>query len=130
MPERVSAQTVDAVVQAMHEGRGLRTACKDAGVPVGALLERVSRNRRMRDRLDGAFRTSVAIVEDALFETALKGNATALTMYLCNRAPDRWKPTSALRSEPTQAPERLTPADLLERYRIEDGAAPLSKQAS
>jgi len=46
-------------------------------------------------------------VEDALFEAALGGNVTAATFYLCNRAPERWRPVQKI---PTEDRDRLNMA--------------------
>ena len=122
MAPSVFMKTVGLVIAELHAGKTLREACDEAGVPVGTLLQRVERNASARQRLDAALRTTVAVVEDALYEAAVaKGNVTAQQFFLCNRAPERWRPNSALKpGDALPRPERVTPAELLERYARED----------
>ena len=111
-----------SAIALLHQDKTLREACEEAGLSAGAVLERAARNRRVRERLEAALQTQAALVEDALYETALKGNATAQQFYLCNRAPERWRANSAARSEAPVCAERVTPAELVERYGREDEA--------
>ena len=120
MSEALAGDSIDRIVAALLEGKSLRTACEEAEVPPGEFLRRTARSRRLQKKLALAQRTAIAMVEDALYETALKGNATALALYLCNRVPERWRPTSATKAETPRTSECVTPAELLERYHSED----------
>lgn len=117
----VAESTVHHVAAGLREGKTLRAACEEAGVAPGDALARASRNRRLGERLAEAMETRTALVEDALYETAMKGNVTAQTLFLCNRAPDRWRPANS--AKPAARPaddEHVTPAELLARYARED----------
>ncbi len=119
----VAESTVHQVAAGLREGKTLRAACEEAGVALGDALARASRNRRLGERLAEAMETRTALVEDALYETAMKGNVTAQSLYLCNRAPERWRPANS--AKPAARPaddEHVTPAELLARYAREDGA--------
>ena len=122
MPRNIAATAVYAVFDGMLEGKTLRAACEEAGVAVGDVLRRAAKSPSMKARMDETQRTALAVVEDALYETAVKGNATALTFYLCNREPERWRPASAARVESEVAADSVTPAELIERYRRHDAA--------
>lgn len=130
MPRPVDIAACDQVLRALQEGRTLRDACDEAHVAPGAVLARADQSRRFRRRLEAVPRTALALVEDALYRTALNGNVPALTLYLCNRSPDRWRPTSALKAEPDIPVETVTAAELIDRYRREDNAGALPRQAS
>ncbi|HRU06201.1 MAG TPA: hypothetical protein P5137_10575 [Candidatus Brocadiia bacterium] len=121
MTKPVDEWTVKAVVEALHEGKTLRAACEGAGVSAGALLMRVERSARLKGWMAEAARTMAALVEDALYEAALDGNVTAQTLYLCNRAPERWRPAASAKASAEPAGGGMTPADLLLKYRREDG---------
>lgn len=117
----VAEQSVHQVASGLREGKTLRAACEDAGVSPGDALARASRNRRLGGRLAEALETRTALVEDALYETAMKGNVSAQTLYLCNRAPDRWRPANSAKPAARLADdEHVTPAELLARYARED----------
>ena len=122
MPPSISPDTAFLVTDALDQGKSLRTACEEAGVSAGAFLRRVKGNQRVRVQYDETRLTAVAVVEDALFETAVKGNVTAQTLYLCNRAPERWRPPNATKVREEVLSEHVTAAELLERYRREDEA--------
>ena len=117
----VAESTVHQVAAGLREGKTLRAACEDVGVSPGDALARASRNRRLGVRLAEAMETRTALVEDALYETAMKGNVTAQALFLCNRAPERWRPANS--AKPATRPvddEHVTPAELLARYARED----------
>jgi len=113
-------ERINRVIALLRDGRSLRTACNEAEVPPGDVLDRVEKNKRLRERFEAARRVSLAVAEDALFENVLKGNATAQQFYLCNRAPDRWRPNSAAKADDGPPSEHVTPAQLLARYTRED----------
>ena len=118
---KLHAQTVSFVIERMREGKTLRAACEEAGVSPGDALDRAGQSRRLTEQIGEALDLRVALVEDALYENALKGNVTAQTLFLCNRAPERWRPANATaKPENAPDPERVTPAQLLARYARED----------
>ena len=119
MTKPVDLVAVKAVVEALHAGETLRGACKGVGVSPGELLMRVERKAQFKAWMAEAGQTMVALVEDALYENARNGNATAQTLYLCNRAPDRWRPAASARANADSA-GGMTPADFLLKYRRED----------
>ena len=129
MSHPIDNTAFERVVRGLHEGRSLRAACEEADVAPGDVLARVLRSRRCRERFEAASRTALALVEDALYAAALNGNVTAVTFYLCNRVPDRWRPTAALKPETNLPAADVTAADLLERYRRADEAAALPLSA-
>lgn len=44
------------------------------------------------DAIKQAERDANEPVEDALYQAAVSGNVTAISLWLLNRAPDRWRP--------------------------------------
>lgn len=61
------------------------------GISYDTLARRIADTADIADALKRGAQAAIGRVENALFESAIKGNLGAQVFYLKNRASDRWK---------------------------------------
>ncbi len=82
-----------SIISSLKKGNTVEEACRQAGINQSTLWKW----RQKEDRIDGmiyrAIESRIQLVEDALFNSAIKGVPAAQIFFLKNRKPDRWKDT-------------------------------------
>lgn len=73
--------------------KGIRpaNACKKVGIHRSTYCAHVNQYPKFAEAVTRAEMDANELVEQALFNSALKGNPTAQQVWLYNRAPDRWQ---------------------------------------
>ena len=94
----VRHRKIKVVMQSLKKGNTLYNACEAAGISTFILWFWSKKYPRLRMILDAVRDTRVQLVEDAQYQTALKGNPQAQMFFLCNRAPDKWKRDAAIQA--------------------------------
>ena len=84
-------RALDIVLKSLRAGNNLTQACQDAGIDISTLWLWRKKYKDVDEKVEEALYERNVIVEDALFEKAIKGNVTAQIFWLCNRLPERWK---------------------------------------
>jgi len=87
------AQFLDRLRQVRSPGAAARLA------GLGLARYEVTRERRpeFAQACDEVAAENVGLVEGALLKKALGGDNTAMTFYLTNRSPERWRPATQLK---------------------------------
>lgn len=82
---------IEVVLESIKNGTSIEKACNGAGIYRSTFYDWLRDSKENKDRYDQLIDSRTLIVEDALFNNALKGNITAQIFWLKNRAPDRWQ---------------------------------------
>src|SRR5262245_29322335 len=77
-------------LELLRAGSSITDACTTLGVAYSTVRNHRLKSQSFDEQIRLAMETQVAMVEDALFRAAMKGNVTAQIFYLINRT--RFKP--------------------------------------
>jgi hypothetical protein len=72
-------------------GASVEKACKGAGVSRNKFYQWMNESTKNKERYYKIIDSRSIVVEDALYNSALKGNTTAQIFWLKNRAEKRWQ---------------------------------------
>lgn len=82
---------VESVIQSLENGASISVACKSAGISRMTFWRWKNEKPENSERYYSIIDSRTSVVEDALYNNAVKGNVTAQIFWLKNRATDRWK---------------------------------------
>ena len=96
-------------IELLKAGNSRKAALEAVGVTRYTLRNHMLKDPDFATEVLDAEADAVEIVEDCLFDKCIRGNATAIFFYLCNRRPDRWRSINKLQVEavPAQAIEEM-----------------------
>ena len=80
-----------SVIKNIENGHTIAHSCELAGVNRGNYYCFLKRDKELKELHDHVLESRTQIVEDALFQSAIKGNTAAQIFWLKNRASHRWK---------------------------------------
>lgn len=86
----------EAIIESLNNGSSIIAACKGAGIQPVTFWRWRKADPSLEDEAAVAVTSRVMIVEDALYNSAIKGNITAQMFFLMNRAPENWKDKRAV----------------------------------
>jgi hypothetical protein len=87
----LTLKKVEATLENIKNGSSIEKACSNADLNRTSFYDWLRDTKENQDRYNKLIDSRTLIVEDALFQNALKGNITAQIFWLKNRAPDRWQ---------------------------------------
>lgn len=85
-----------AIFKSLKAGVSIAQSCKAANIDASTLWMWRQANHRLNDKIHNVIDSRIQMVEDALFNAAIKGNVKAIEDFLFNRSPLRWKNNSAI----------------------------------
>ena len=88
---KFNAERKEAYLERLREGMRRGKAAQAVGVDRSTVWRAVQEDPEFAAAVDQAELDACEIIEDALFESAKKGNVTAQQVWLYNRHPDCWK---------------------------------------
>lgn len=91
MYKRKSWRLIRVILKSIKKGSSINAACKAASLDVSTFWHWRRKDGRLDELVKSIYESRVAIVEDALYKSALDGNVTAQIFFLKNRAMDRWR---------------------------------------
>jgi hypothetical protein len=127
---KFNAERKEAYLERLREGMRRGKAAQAVGVDRSTVWRAVQEDPEFAAAVDQAELDACEIIEDALFESAKKGNVTAQQVWLYNRHPDRWKDRRNLgQQDPLEAflaalPDHIRPHALALLGRTLPAAAP------
>lgn len=106
---KFTKEVKDDFIGLLRAGNSRKAALDTVGVSRYTLRNHMKADPEFAERVLDAESDAVEIVEDCLFEKCLRGNATAIFFYLCNRKPERWRSVNKLQVEavPQRAIEEM-----------------------
>ena len=90
-PLRLTPERRAKLLASLAEAWSLTKAAKSAGVGRTTVYEAMEADPSLKAEVEKARESGIETVEDALAETAKRGNVVACIFFLCNRAPHRWQ---------------------------------------
>ena len=84
-------KVIRAILKSLAGGSTQFVACKAAGINDGTLWRWRVADARLDRLIDKVLDVRVKFVEDALYQTALKGSVQAQQYFLNNRARNKWQ---------------------------------------
>ena len=87
-----------AIFKSLNAGSSITAACSAANISVVSFWTWRQKNERLDSKVNKLTESRVQMVEDANFQSALKGNVAAQCFYLCNRRPNRWHNVSDIKN--------------------------------
>lgn len=90
-PYKFDAKKKAEYLEKLRAGVRRGKAAEAVGLTRQLISVTVRRDPKFAADVDQAELDACELVEDALFREALKGNVTAIQVYLYNRWPERWK---------------------------------------
>jgi hypothetical protein len=98
-PYKFTEGVKDQFLGLLRAGNSRKSALEAVDVTRYTLRNHMKSDPEFAKRVLDAESDAIEIVEDCLFEKCLRGNATAIFFYLCNRKPDRWRSINKLQVE-------------------------------
>lgn len=98
---------IRAICRSLKNGASITVACRAANIDVSTLWVWRQESKRLDNIIHNIIDSRIQMVEDVLFKAAIEGNVKAMTEFLHNRAPQRW------RSDPTLLIDQSQHAHLL-----------------
>lgn len=89
--EKFDAARREIFLDLLRKGIRRTQACKKAGISRPTFNKCMNNNKKFAAEVAQAETDANELVEQALFNTALKGNPTAQQVWLYNRCPERWQ---------------------------------------
>lgn len=86
----LTLKKIEKILASIKEGASIEKACKGAGLSRPTFYEWLHDSKGNQERYQKLIDSRSLVVEDALFNTALKGNVTAQIFWLKNRMYDKW----------------------------------------
>ena len=88
--EKFDAARKEVFLDLLRKGIRRTNACKKVGIHRDTFNAHVNKNPKFAEAVMQAEMDANELVEQALFNNALKGNVTAQQVWLYNRDPERW----------------------------------------
>lgn len=88
--EKFDALKREAFLDLLRKGIRRVNACKKVGITRPTFNKCMNNNPKFAEEVSQAEMDANELIEQALFNTALKGNPTAQQVWLYNRDPERW----------------------------------------
>ena len=89
--EKFDAARKDAFLDLLAKGIKRGSACKKVGISRMTFNRHYNKNKAFADAVLQADMDANELIEQAMFNSALKGNVTAQQVWLYNRDPDHWR---------------------------------------
>jgi hypothetical protein len=80
-----------AILESLKNGGSILAACKGAGIHPATFWRWRKEDTELNSETEIAIASRVMVVEDALYNECIKGNATLIMFFLMNRAGENWK---------------------------------------
>ena len=80
----------ESLLELLRNGSGRYSACRQVGIHYTTFRNHCLKDESFQDAVDLAEMSANEQVENALFNACLKGNVTAIQVWLYNRSSDRW----------------------------------------
>lgn len=87
------------LLESLKSGASIVASCEGARISRETFYAWIHQDEQFGQDVQTAKDSRTEFVEDALYQNALKGNATAQIFFLCNRAPERWKNVHKVEAE-------------------------------
>jgi hypothetical protein len=88
--EKFDAARREIFLDLLRKGIRRTQACKKAGISRPTFNKCMNNNKKFAAEVAQAETDANELVEQAMFNSALKGNVTAQQVWLYNRDPERW----------------------------------------
>src|SRR5574344_2031628 len=88
--EKFDAARRELFLDLLRKGIRRTQACKKAGISRPTFNKCMNNNKKFAAEVAQAETDANELVEQAMFNSALKGNVTAQQVWLYNRDPERW----------------------------------------
>lgn len=111
---KVRAATQDTFIRSISAGNTTVKASEQAGVDRSTIYGWLREDATFQDRFIKAKTSRTVMLEDAMFATALSGNAAMQIFLACNMMPDRYRNTQYVDAQikPGGPVTRLSPREL------------------
>ena len=80
----------ESLLELLRNGQGRYAACRQVGIHYTTFRNHCMNDESFQEAVDLAEMSANEQVENALFTACLKGNVTAIQVWLYNRSSDRW----------------------------------------
>ena len=84
-------KSVQAILESLSKGSSIEKACQHAGFGRSSFYRWLNKSDKNRQKYEEIIDSRTMVVEDSLFNSAVKGSVSAQIFWLKNRNPKRWK---------------------------------------
>jgi hypothetical protein len=85
-----------AILRSLKSGASLVQSCKGIGIDVSTFWKWRQKSPKLEAKVYEIMDSRISIVEDALYNAAVKGNVKACETFLFNRAHTKWKNSASV----------------------------------
>mgnify|MGYP003339592422 CR=1 FL=1 len=100
---------IEKVLESLEKGNSIERACQQCQLSRTVFYQWRNQSQEHAERFYTIIDSRTIVVEDALFNSAIKGNPTCQIFWLKNRAPERWKEKVELNAEQQSLSINLVP---------------------
>lgn len=106
------------ILEHLRNGMSKSAACSVAGISPSKFYGYLKTHSRYAEEVEAAVQYAIGKAEAALFQAALKGNTTALQVFLYNKSPEEWKDRRAVTFAGNLKIANITDEEIEERLKM------------